>query len=194
MDDGVFYCEHLYDTARSRNDIADFRVRHPQFAAGLEVYLREKALADEKSGVMRTYLVRAVKDDGLVGYFSLKAGLVSLNERDVPDSGRIVFDTVPGIEIANFAVNEKYQEKHPTRKGIGAIIFRDFIRRLALRVAEVAGAKVLYIFALPYEKLIRNYHDRYCFVRLREKDEEALHNRLKPAYDEFCIFMYQMLN
>ncbi len=189
----VFYCDHLTSSDKDHEDIDAFRVKHPEYALGLEQYLKSYALSDEKKGIMRTYLVRSLKTDELVGYYSLKAGLVSLNERDVPDTDRTVFDTVPGIEIADFALNGVYQDSFPQARGLGAIVFRDFIRPLASQVAEIAGAKVLYIFALPYDDLIDNYSRHYHFMRLRRQDEEALHKRLKPAYDESCIFMYQML-
>ena len=51
----------------------------------MERYLKEEALADEADGLMRTYLVRHGVTGELVGYFSLKAGLVALNEKRMPD-------------------------------------------------------------------------------------------------------------
>ncbi len=103
------------------------------------------------------------------------------------------FDTVPGIEIANFAINECYVREHPDWKGLGLIIFRDFIRELAMQVAAISGTMVLYIFALPFESLIRRYKEKYKFLRLNVAEENDLHNRLKPFYDQSCVFMYQML-
>ena len=189
----VFYCEHI---SASDRDILDFTVRHPEVAKGLEYYIKELALPDEMRNTMRTYLVRDLVTDGLVGYFSLKAGMVSLNEREVMDEqGRKKkeFDTVPGIEIANFAVNESYCKMNPEISGLGVLIFREFIQKLAYQAAEVIGAMVLYIFALPYDSLLERYSKSYCFLRLLPEDEVALHKRLKPAYDETCIFMYQIL-
>ena len=43
-----------------------------------------------------------------------------------------------------------------------------------------------------YDELISNY-EKYGFSRLAEKYEIEIHNRLKPEYDESCIFMYRML-
>ena len=54
------------------------------------------------------------------------------------------------------------------------------------------GVKYIYIFSLPFETLMKRYGD-YGFKRLTSRQEEELHRRLKPNYDEGCIFMYQEL-
>ena len=134
-----------------------------------------------------------------MGYFSLKAGLVSLNEREVEvqegESKRteILFDTVPGVELANFAINSSYIKNRPSVKGIGVVIFQQFVLPIVRQVAENVAVKILYIFALPYDGLIKRYKDVYGFERLGEYDEHELHKRLKPAYDQSCVFMYVVL-
>ncbi|SEA89769.1 hypothetical protein SAMN05216349_1476 [Oribacterium sp. KHPX15] len=190
----TFYCDHIAE--KDKSDIENFKVRDPNVAAGLENYIKSIALSDEAIGAMRTYLVRDLVTDELVAYFSLKSGMVSINEREIlNEEGKLetTFDTVPGIEIANFAVNYEYVRDHPDWKGIGLIVFRDFIRELASRVAAISGTMVLYIFALPFESLIKRYHDKYKFLRLDEAEEKDLHNRIKPFYDRSCVFMYQIL-
>ena len=153
-------------------------------------YLQNFAFSDEKMGVMRTYLVRDKRSLELAGYFSLKAGLISLNE--VKTEGGVVFDTLPGIELANFAVNNEYIKRHPDVKETGFVIFNDFIQPLVDDIAGRIGVKIIYIFSLPAEKLIRRY-SQYGFARLDSASEAELHRRLKPSYDEGCIFMYQQL-
>ena len=69
---------------------------------------------------MRTYVVRDNFSSELVGYFSLKAGLISVNE--VHTEGETTFDTIPGVEVANFAVNNTYLQKHKEMRGTGLII------------------------------------------------------------------------
>lgn len=64
--------------------------------------------------MMRSYLIRDVYSSELVGYFSVKAGLISVNEVHTVEG--VTFDTIPGVEIANFAVNEVYQDNHPDLK------------------------------------------------------------------------------
>ena len=150
---------------------------------------------------MRTYLVRDNVTDECVGYFSLKAGLISMNEIEVEiedsETGehKIVreFDTLPGVELANFAVNSSYINAYPYLKGVGYVIFTEFIIPMIEEAAKYIGVKMVYLFALPHDRLIGRYQ-RYGFRRLPEEQENDLHRRLKPRYDESCRFMYLLLD
>lgn len=139
---------------------------------------------------MRTYFIRDISTNELVCYFSLKAGLISFNE--ISSNKKVSFDILPGIELANFAVNDVYIHNHPNAKGIGLLIFLDFIIPIVRRVSVEVGVRIIYIFALPFESLINIYRD-YGFKRLSKSNENQLHRRIKPSYDENCIFMYQMI-
>ena len=195
----LFYCNHLGVSESDEQDIANFSVRDEK-GAGLLNYIRYDAFPEEDAGIMRTYMVRDNISSELVGYFSLKAGLISLNEHEEividEETGaqqkKIVFDTLPGVELANFAVNQTYIRRHPDVKGVGLVIFDSFILPLVKQVSENIGVKILYIFALPYDELIKRYID-YGFSRLENPYEDQLHSRLKPFYDESCKFMFQML-
>ena len=186
----MFYIDHLDpNSSKDIQAIDSFTVDAPE-GQGLSAYLKEYACAEELDRSMRTYLVRDIATDECVGYFSLKAGLISLNEVETEDG--ILFDTLPGTELANFAVNNEYLIKNPTFKGIGFVIFNDFIKPLVEEISKTVGVKIIYIFALPFEGLIKQY-GRYGFRRLEAEHEAELHRRLKPRYDSECIFMYQML-
>ena len=167
-----------------------FSVSHPETGGGLEAYLKQQALIDERSGVMRTYLVRLKRTGECVGYFSLKSGLVSTNE--MVTSEDVTFDTMPGVELANFAVNGTFARNHNV-KGLGYLLFTRLIVPFVIEHAKTLGIYMIYIFALPYPKLIQTY-ENYGFRRLDYEDEALLHQRLKPAYDKSCIFMYQPLS
>ena len=182
---GPFYCTHLQ--YQDLEDIKQFSCRDER-GYGLVRYLQGRAWRDECYDAMRTYIVRDTSSHELVGYFSLKAGLVSGEEYLVEDE--MAFDTLPGVELANFAVNNEYITAHPNLKGIGMIIFNDFILQITKRAADNIGIQLLYIFALPEDKLIERYYE-YGFARLNPKSEENLHQRLKPKYDKGCIFMFQ---
>ena len=185
----TFHCDHLGKLKNDLQDIQSFSVKDIR-GAGLADYLKDIAVDDENNGIMRTYLVRDNNSSELVGYFSLKAGLISFNEGG---TGAVAdFDTLPGVELANFAVNGVYANKHPKLKGLGFRIFNDFIVPIVEKVSESVGVKIIYIFALPFDGLIRQY-GRYGFIRLPAEREDELHRRLKPRYDSECIFMYQML-
>lgn len=185
----VFYCDHLGAYEADREDIAHFSVRD-QEGKGLVEYIKQHAFNDETDGIMRTYLVRSLSTSELVGYFSLKAGLISINEVETEDG--VVFDTVPGVELANYAVNYTYIQAHPGLKGVGTVIFDRFILPVVKDTAERVGVKIVYIFALPYERLIKRYAE-YGFERLQKPYEDELHQRIKPYYDQGCIFMYQAI-
>ena len=183
-------CTHLSNSFRDTADIASFQVRPQETGHGLEVYLKQYAYQDELAGVMRTYLVRFKPTNECVGYFSLKAGLVSINEME--SKNEINFDTIPGIEIANFALNSRFTEKY-NAKGLGSVLFSKLIAPFIQSHAETIGICVIYLFSLPHERLIKTY-ENYGFHRLPTKAEEQLHQRMKPSYDQSCIFMYQLLN
>ena len=199
LQNDLFYCNHIGASVQDEHDISCFTVRDEK-GLGLLDYIRHYAFPEEDAGIMRTYMIRDNLSSELVGYFSLKAGLISLNEREEviidPETGeekkKVVFDTLPGVELANFAVNQTYIRNHPDLKGVGLVIFNSFIRPIIRQSAENIGIKILYLFALPYQELMSRYKE-YGFSRLDDPYEDQLHSRLKPFYDESCRFMYQLL-
>ena len=204
----LFYCDHLGASEHDEQDIMNFTIRDEK-GLGLLQYIQHFAFPEEDTGVMRTYIVRDNRSSEMVGYFSLKAGLISYNERDIPIvdettgeefidelTGEIktrrVFDTLPGVELADFAVNQRYIHNHPNLKGVGLVIYNSFILPIVRQAAETIGIKILYLFALPYDDLIHRY-ETYGFSRLNKELEIELHKRLKPHYDDSCKFMFRIL-
>ena len=190
LQNDLFYCNHLGVSEHDEQDILSFTVKD-RTGQGLVNYLRFMAFPEEDAGTMRTYMVRDNYSSELVGYFSLKAGLISINE--ISTESEAAFDTIPGVEVANFAVNQAYIQKHKDLHGTGLIIFNDFIVPVIKETAKNIGVKIIYIFALPFERLIKRYGE-YGFLRLDSTSENELHKRLKPNYDQNCIFMFQQLN
>ena len=195
----LFYCDHLGVSEKDEEDINRFTV-HDEKGAGLVEYIRHYAFPEEEAGIMRTYIVRDYSTSELAGYFSLKAGLISLNEREEvymdsltgEEKKKTVFDTLQGVELANFAVNDTYIRNHPGFKGIGQVIFDSFIIPIIKQTSDSIGIKILHLFSLPYQRLINRYK-AYGFSRLDDPFEDQLHSRLKPFYDESCKFMYLIL-
>ena len=74
LDNEYFRVEHILDAKNGRKAISEFSVGNE--AKGLERYLKESALSDEKEQDARTYLVRDAVTDEVAAYFSLRAGLV----------------------------------------------------------------------------------------------------------------------
>ena len=186
FDNGLYYIVHLSE--QEMLDIHTFKCREK--SGFLESYLKLFALDDELNNKARTYLVRDMLTDELVAYFSLKAGFVSVNDR--VGFFKRVFDSIPACELANFAVNKNYIEKHPEAKGIGKVVFSDFVEKVVVSAAEWIGIDIIYLFALPKKDLITRYKT-YGFSRLSTLQERAIHKRIRPRYDGNCIFMFRQL-
>lgn len=187
MENSFLRCEHI-----SRDDwdsLQSFTSAHSD-GGFLADYIKENAFLDEEEGFARTYIVRDRESNDVVAYFSLKSGFVAINEEEGEEQTE--FDSIPGVELSNFAVNGAYLTAHPTYKGLGKIVFFDFILPTISEAAKIIGIRFLYIFALPNKSLIANY-EKYGFSRLPLEDEKKMHSRIKPRYDEGCIFMYQSL-
>ena len=103
-------CRHLEGTVQDLQCIHDFEVPFPETGKGLEIYLKDYAIQDEQDGRMRTYLVRYKATNECDGYFSLKADLISINETRQLETE--LFDTLPGVELANFALNRRFVDKY----------------------------------------------------------------------------------
>ena len=89
----LFNCNHLGASEKDEQDIMNFTVRDEN-GEGLLDYIRHFAFPEEEAGIMRTYIVRDNRSSEMVGYFSLKAGLISLNERDVPVIDKLTGEAV----------------------------------------------------------------------------------------------------
>lgn len=165
--------------------IQSFEIAHSN-GGFLAAYLKKYALNDEEDNMARTYLVIDKATGELAAYFSLKAGFISTNE------GVNSFDSIPGVELANFGVNGAYRRNHRESRGLGKLIFMDFILPQVEEASEIIGIKVLYIFALPHEDLIKRYEE-YNFRKLSKLQQFFIHRRIRPRYDKACIFMYQVI-
>ena len=182
LDTEHFRVEHLSDSAENRRLIDGFIA--PNNANGLESYLKFQAIRDEASKMSRTYLVKDATTGFLACYFSLRTGLISVGREDG------LFDTIPGVELANFAVNAAYRTQEIKVAKVGAYVFERFICPIAENIADLAGVQCLYIYALPEERLIR-YYNSLGFARLPPDAEAFVYSHVKPAYDQGCIFMFQ---
>lgn len=181
----TFTYEHLNASLDNMLLIQDFRIKNPA-GKNLARFLKELALHNEESNADRTYLVKDKITKDIVGFFSFRNGLFGLKA----SNGKVF--NIPSIELSNFAVNDAYRDKHPNVKNIGENIFNTFIVPLAKYIQTLTGAQALCIYALPEERLI-NHYGSFGFVRLAKEDEQFVYDHIKPAYDEDCIFMYQIL-
>lgn len=112
------------------------------FACGeetLDHWLRRRALANQLSGVSRTYVV--TRDAGIVGYYALAAGAIALAEapgrlrRNMPDP-------IPMVVLGRLAVDRSCQGL-----GLGHALLRDAVRRTC-QAAEMIGIRGMLVHAL----------------------------------------------
>jgi hypothetical protein len=179
-----FSIEHIFDSEENAELITGFEAGNNAF--GLENYLKYQASEDENKNNSRTYLVKDIVTGELVGYFSLRTGLITIQVKDES------FDSYPAIELSNFAINKCYKDSHPDAIRLGAHIFDNFIIPIVRSFSKYVGVNSLYIYALPNDKLIE-YYQKLGFTRLPEKHEKFVQQHVKPKYDEGCIFMFQNL-
>lgn len=183
-----FYIEHLNEKPEHLGMISVFKTR--ELGEGLSTYLKLFAGDDEEKGRAKTYIVRDVYTKEMVGYFSLKCGHVV--EKVKVGCFRKERIAEPGIELANFAINENYRISHPKYEHLGKMIFVRFIEPMVKEVSKVVGVRYLYIFALPEPSLI-NYYKTLGFTRFPKNMEQYLYRHSKPNYDAGCIFMYRLV-
>lgn len=184
LDTELYTIEHISNSPCDLSLIQSFETNDK--SRGLEYYLKDTALYDEENNLSRTYLVKDSATHELAGYFSLRTGLIT---RQVEGEK---FDSIPAIELANFAVNTNYKKNHPEIKLLGFYIFKNFIIPLSKYFCKYIGIHALYIYALPNENLIEHYI-KMGFSRLPPEQEQFVQFHVKPKYDDGCIFMYQIL-
>ena len=184
LDNEYFRVEHISDAKDVRKAIAEFSAG--ENADGLERYLKELAVTDEIGGDARTYLVRDVVTNEVAAYFSLRACLVPLpiDEDDIY--------TIPGIELSNFARNNNYRSDRKRIEKVGGYVFFRFVLPLVRHVSSLIGARLLCLYALPVPRLIR-YYETLGFRRLDARGTDFVHGRIKPKYDQGCVFMFRSI-
>ncbi len=189
-------CRSISETELEKK--ADFTVRKEGgFLAHYLAYrmtdneIFSPAMQEEKSFRARTYIVEDTVTGEILAYFTLKAGMVGIKQNRLPYNHS--FDAVPGIEIANLAVNETYKKAHNNLKGIGYMVFRNYVIPKVKEAQAIVGVKMLYCYALPHGELLSHYK-KYGFTQLASFQQRYIEKRFRPSYDKGCVFMYQILN
>lgn len=179
----AFTCEHLDFSAFTVKSAKAFKVNRLT-AKNLETYLKELSFSEELNHSNRTYLVKDRISKEIACFFTLRNGLFTVREN------RRDFSSVPAVELSNFAVNDNYRIKHPECDKIGTMTFNDFVLPIVKQIQTLSGVQALYIYSLPYEKLM-NHYKQLGFTRLNSSEEGFVHKHVKPVYDAGCIFMCQ---
>lgn len=178
----VYIINHLTDN----DDLSTFSIKNPK-GKGLQYYLQENAKTDEQSGIARTYLLKTYDTNEIVAYFTLRTGLITISRGIFKG-----FDAITGIELANFAVNDSYRMANDCIPKLGAYIFKQYIFPLVEEISHYVGASLLYIYAIPENKLIEHYKTM-GFKAMPSKMERYVYRHVKPFYDKDCKFMIQKI-
>jgi hypothetical protein len=179
----LYSIKHLSESDNEK--IKSFEIKNSK-GQGLANYLKHLSINEEKTGLSRTYLIEDTVSNELVAYFTLRTGLITVKQ------GFFSFSTNTGIELSNFAVNDAYRDANDVIPQLGKYIFITFILPLVKEISNYVGASHLYIFALPYNKLMEHY-ESMGFERMDINMERFIHKHIKPTYDSGCIFMSQKI-
>lgn len=119
----------------------------------LDAWLTRRALANQRSGASRTFVVVDAQQT-VLGYYALAAGAVS---HQVATSAvrRNMPDPVPVMVLARLAVDQRVQGFK-----LGASLLQDAVKRCAL-VSQHAGIRALLVHALHDQA--RQFYEHYGF-------------------------------
>ena len=103
-------------------------------------WLKRFALANQKKESARTYVVH--RNALVVGYYSISAGSVSVEEAPARVSKGLARHPIPVILLARLAV-----DKHEKGIGLGRALLKDALARVA-QAADIVGARAVLVHAI----------------------------------------------
>ena len=108
---------------------------------GLNLWLQQRALANERKGVSRTVVICDDQGNGVIAYAALSAGAIVLAE--VPGAlRRNVPDPLPVVVLGRLAVDRRHQGQ-----GLGRALVADALKR-SLAARRLIGARALLVHAI----------------------------------------------
>lgn len=131
------------------HDVAAFDSGVP----ALDDWLKRRALANERSGGSRTYVVCAGRR--VVGYYALATGGVA----QATTPGRVrrnMPDPVPVMVLGRLAVDRAYHGR-----GLGAGLLRDAILR-TVQAAVLGGVRAILVHAISDDA--KRFYERHGFI------------------------------
>lgn len=121
--------------------------------AGLDEWLRRRALINQATGASRTFVVTD-PDDRVLGYYAMAAGAVS-HQAATGRVRRNMPDPIPVMVLARLAVDQRAQGIQ-----LGAALLQDAVGR-AISVSQHAGVRALLVHALHARA--RAFYTHYGF-------------------------------
>jgi len=119
----------------------------------LDDWLKKRALANERTGASRTYVVCA--GGRVVGYYALAAGSVA-HVQAVGRVRRNMPDPVPVMILGRLAVDRTWQGR-----SLGSSLLRDAVLR-TLQAAQIGGIRAILVHAISEEA--KRFYQRYGFA------------------------------
>ena len=118
----------------------------------LDDWLRRRALRNQESGALRTYVICAGKR--VVGYYALAAGAIAplqatgRTRRNMPDP-------VPMMVIGRLAIDGAFQGRR-----LGRALLRDVVLR-TMQAADLAGIRAILVHAISEDA--KRFYERHGF-------------------------------
>ena len=119
----------------------------------LNDWLKRFALANQRNESARTYVVH--RDGLVVGYYSISAGSVSIEEAPVRISKGLARHPIPVILLARLAVDKDEQGG-----GLGKALLKDALARIA-QAADIVGARAVLVHAIDQQA--RKFYEHFDF-------------------------------
>jgi GNAT superfamily N-acetyltransferase len=119
----------------------------------LNDWLKRFALTNQKNESARTYVVH--RNNSVVGYYSISAGSVSIDQAPGRVAKGIARRPVPVILLARLAVDKGEQGT-----GLGKALLKDALTRIA-RAADIVGARAVLVHAI--DERARKFYEHFDF-------------------------------
>ena len=119
----------------------------------LNDWLRRFALANQKNESARTYVVH--RGGSVVGYYSISAGSVSVEESPARIAKGLARHPIPVILLARLAI-----DKAEKGTGLGKALLKDALARIA-HAADIVGARAVLVHAI--DEQARTFYEHFDF-------------------------------
>jgi GNAT superfamily N-acetyltransferase len=119
----------------------------------LNDWLKRFALTNQRNESARTYVVH--RNGLVVGYYSISAGSVSVEEAPARISKGLARYPIPVILLARLAI-----DKDEKGAGLGKALLKDALARIA-QAAEIVGARAVLVHAIDQQA--RKFYEHFDF-------------------------------
>lgn len=119
----------------------------------LNDWLKRFALTNQTNESARTYVVHG--NGSVVGYYSISAGSVSVDEAPARISKGLARHPIPVIVLARLAV-----DKDEKGAGLGKALVKDALARIA-QAADIVGARAVLVHAIDQQA--RKFYEHFDF-------------------------------